>query len=47
VHGPSVSTEQAVMRTALVVAATLGAIILRLVNWRRARAALTRFRSGA
>jgi len=39
VNGPSVSTEQAVMRTCLVIGATLGAIVLRLVNWRRQRAA--------
>jgi len=44
VHGPSVSTEQAVMRTCLVVAATLGAIALRLVN--RRRASDTRSHSG-
>lgn len=35
VNGPSVSTDQAVVRTALVVIATTGAIVLRVVNSRR------------
>lgn len=39
VNGPSVSAEQAVMRTCLVIGATLGAIVLRLVNWKRRNAA--------
>jgi len=37
VNGPSVSTDQAVVRTGLVVLATIGAITLRCVNWRRGR----------
>ena len=37
INGPSVSTDQAVVRTALVVVAIVGAILLRLVNWRRSK----------
>ena len=37
VNGPSVSTDQAVVRAALVVLSALGAVVLRVVNWRRAR----------
>jgi len=44
VHGPSVSTEQAVMRACLVIAAALGAAGLRVVN--RRRASDTRSHSG-
>lgn len=35
VNGPSVSTDQAVVRFGLVMLAAAGAVILRLVNWRR------------
>ena len=35
VNGPSVSTDQAVVRTALVVLAVTGCVVLRIVNWRR------------
>ncbi|MDA1055107.1 MAG: hypothetical protein O3C40_32190 [Planctomycetota bacterium] len=35
VNGPSVSSDQAVVRTGLVVLAAVGAIALRVVNWRR------------
>ena len=35
VNGPSVSTDQAVVRTALVVIAVSGAVVLPIVNWRR------------
>ena len=35
VNGPSVSTDQLVVRTALIVLSTTGAVVLRLVNWRR------------
>ncbi len=35
VNGPSVSTDQAVVRTALVILALGGGIVLRVVNWRR------------
>ena len=38
VHGPSVSTEQLVVRTLLVFVAAVGALLLRLVNWKRKRA---------
>ncbi len=34
VNGPSVSTDQAVVRTALAVLSAIGAVVLRLVNWR-------------
>jgi len=37
VNGPSVSIDQLVVRTALVVLAGLGAIALRLINWQRSR----------
>ena len=37
VNGPSVSTDQFVVRTALVILSALGAVILRVVNWRRAK----------
>ena len=37
VNGPSVSTDQAVVRAALVVLSALGAVVLRVLNWRRAR----------
>jgi len=37
VNGPSVSTDQAVVRTALVVLSAIGAVVLRWVNWRRAK----------
>ena len=39
VNGPSVSGDQAVVRTGLVIIAALGAATLRFVNWRRRRAA--------
>lgn len=39
VNGPSVSTDQFVVRTILVVASVLGALILRWVNWRRSKRA--------
>ncbi len=39
VNGPSVSSDQAIVRTGLVIVAALGAATLRFVNWRRARAA--------
>ncbi|MDA1052252.1 MAG: hypothetical protein O3C40_17480 [Planctomycetota bacterium] len=39
VNGPSVSTDQAVVRTGLVIVAAVGAVLLRFVNWRRKRAA--------
>ncbi|MBI2479134.1 MAG: hypothetical protein HYV60_11025 [Planctomycetia bacterium] len=39
VNGPSVSSDQAVVRTVLVIVAALGAATLRFVNWRRKRAA--------
>jgi hypothetical protein len=39
VNGPSVSTDQAVVRTGLIILAAVGAITLRFVNWRRNRAA--------
>lgn len=35
VNGPAVSTDQAMVRTALVVLALGGGIVLRTVNWRR------------
>lgn len=35
VNGPSVSTDQAVVRTALVVLSGIGAVVLRWINWRR------------
>lgn len=38
VNGPSVSSDQAVVRTGLVIVAALGAALLRFVNWRRGRA---------
>jgi hypothetical protein len=38
VNGPSVSSDQAVVRTGLVIVAALGTAILRVVNWRRGRA---------
>ena len=34
VNGPSVSTDQLVVRSALVVLSALGAGVLRLINWR-------------
>ena len=37
VNGPSVSPDQRVVRTVLVVLAALGAVALRFVNWRRRR----------
>ena len=37
VNGPSVSTDQAVVRTGLVILAAVGAATLRLINWRRGR----------
>ena len=37
VNGPSVSTDQAYVRSGLVVIAAAGSITLRLVNWRRGR----------
>lgn len=37
VNGPSVSTDQAVVRTALVVLSAMGAIVLRWINWRRSK----------
>ena len=37
VNGPSVSTDQAVVRTGLVILAAFGAITLRFVNWRCGR----------
>ncbi len=37
VNGPSVSTDQAVVRTALVVLSAIGAVVLRGINWRRSR----------
>ena len=39
VNGPSVSSDQAVVRTVLVIVAAPGAATLRFVNWRRKRAA--------
>jgi len=41
VNGPSVSPDQAVVRTCLVVVAAAGALTLRLVNWRRGRSSRT------
>lgn len=38
VNGPSVSTDQAVVRSGLVILASVGAVALRFVNWRRRRA---------
>ena len=38
VNGPSVSTDQAVVRSGLVILAALGAVALRFLNWRRGRA---------
>lgn len=35
VNGPSVSPDQFVVRTALIVLSATGAIVLRWVNWRR------------
>ena len=37
VNGPSVSTDQLVVRTVFVVLAACGAIVLRYLNWRRCR----------
>ena len=37
VNGPSVSSDQAVVRTGLVIVAAVGAATLRFVNWRRKR----------
>ena len=37
VNGPSVSTDQAVVRAALVVLSAMGAVVLRWINWRRSR----------
>lgn len=34
VNGPSVSTDQAVVRTVLVVLTVVGIVVLRIVNWR-------------
>lgn len=34
VNGPSVSNDQALVRTGLVIVSAIGAIALRLVNWR-------------
>jgi len=39
VNAPSVSTDQAFVRTGLVIVAAAGAATLRFVNWRRNRAA--------
>jgi hypothetical protein len=41
VNGPSVSSDQAVVRTGLVIFAALGAATLRVVNWRRSRTSLS------
>ena len=38
VNGPSVSSDQAVVRSGLVILAALGAVALRFLNWRRGRA---------
>lgn len=35
VNGPAVSTDQAVVRTALLLVALGGGVVLRTVNWRR------------
>jgi len=37
VNGPSVSTDQFVVRTALVALSATGAVVLRIVNWRRSK----------
>ena len=37
IHGPSVSTDQRVVRMALVILAACGAVTLRIINWRHSR----------
>jgi len=39
VNGPSVSHDQFVVRTGLVVLSGVGGVVLRIVNWRRSRRA--------
>ena len=42
VNGPPVSDDQGAVRGALVVAAVSGAVVLRIVNWRRSAGKRTR-----
>ncbi len=41
INGPSVSTDQAVVRTGLVIVSAVGACVLRYANWRKSRQAET------
>jgi hypothetical protein len=41
INGPSVSSDQAIVRTALVIIAAVGGVVLRFANRRRARRSQT------